>query len=234
MTTEGPLALVVDDEIQIRRFLRITLESHEYRVHESVTGQDALTQAAMLRPDIVILDLQLPDISGLDVLKRLREWSHVPVIILSVKNADADKISALDAGADDYLTKPFSVGELLARIRAARRHAQPDPQNAIFRAGNMVIDVIKRVVTSGDTTVKLTPTEYALLRLLVQHSGRVLTHKQILREVWGPEYEEETHYLRVYMAQLRQKLEADPGRPALIMTEPGVGYRFAEGEWANK
>jgi two-component system KDP operon response regulator KdpE len=235
MTTEapGPLALIVDDELQIRRFLRISLESNGYRVHEARNGQEGLVQASVLRPDVVILDLGLPDVDGLDVLKRLREWSKTPVIILSVRNADAEKIAALDAGADDYLTKPFSVGELLARLRVARRHAQPLPESAVFRLGALTVDLSRRVVTLNNDPVKLTPTEYAMLRLLIQHAGQVLTHRQILREVWGPEYVDETHYLRVYVAQLRQKLEADPARPGILLTEPGVGYRLAPGEWVS-
>jgi two-component system KDP operon response regulator KdpE len=235
MTTEatGPLALIIDDELQIRRFLRISLESNGYRVHEALNGQEGLAQASVLRPDVVILDLGLPDVDGLDVLKRLREWSQVPVIILSVRDADAEKIAALDAGADDYLTKPFSVGELLARLRVARRHAQPLPESAVFHLGALAVDLSRRLVTLNDEPVKLTPTEYALLRLLIQHGGKVLTHRQILREVWGPEYVDETHYLRVYVAQIRQKLESDPNRPSILLTEPGVGYRLAAGEWVS-
>ncbi len=225
--SEGLLALVVDDETQIRRFLRVSLEANGYRVQEAETGKSAINLAAQLRPDVIILDLGLPDITGLDVLENLREWSHVPVIILSVLNADKDKIAALDMGADDYLTKPFSMGELLARLRVAMRHAQPPSETPIFTSGQLSVDFTRRVVTVNDEPVKLTPTEYALLRLLIQHRGKVLTHRQILREVWGPEYIEETHYLRVYMAQLRQKVEADPSRPKLLLTEPGVGYRFA-------
>jgi two-component system KDP operon response regulator KdpE len=235
MTTEatGPLALIIDDELQIRRFLRISLESNGYRVHEAPNGQEGLAQASVLRPDVVVLDLGLPDVDGLDVLKRLREWSQVPVIILSVRDADAEKIAALDAGADDYLTKPFSVGELLARLRVARRHAQPLPESAVFHLGPLAVDLSRRLVTLNDEPVKLTPTEYALLRLLIQHAGKVLTHRQILREVWGPEYVDETHYLRVYVAQMRQKLESDPNRPSILLTEPGVGYRLAAGEWLS-
>lgn len=220
------LALIVDDELQIRRFLRISLEANGYRVHESANGQEGLQQAALLRPDIVLLDLGLPDMDGLEVLRRLREWSHTPVIILSVRDADSDKIAVLDAGADDYLTKPFSVGELMARIRVARRHVQPVPDTAIFQSGGLTVDFSRRAVTFDNAAVKLTPTEYALLRMLIQHAGKVLTHRQLLREVWGPDYVTETHYLRVYMAQLRQKLERDPSNPALLLTEPGIGYRL--------
>jgi two-component system KDP operon response regulator KdpE len=225
--SDGPQALIIDDEAQIRRFLRISLEANGYRVHEARTGQEGLMEAATLRPDIVILDLGLPDTDGLSVLKRLREWSKVPVIILSVRNAETEKIAALDAGADDYLTKPFSVGELLARIRVARRHALPAQEETLFSVGPLSVDLTRRHVTHNGEPVKLTPTEYALLRLLVENAGKVLTHRQLLREVWGPEYVDETHYLRVYMAQLRQKLETDPARPRILLTEPGVGYRLA-------
>jgi two-component system KDP operon response regulator KdpE len=225
--SQGPVALVVDDERQIRRFLRVSLEANGYQVHEVVCGEDALLRTAQLRPDLTILDLGLPDIDGLTVLARLREWTTTPVIVLSVRDSDRDKVAALDAGADDYLTKPFSVDELLARLRVAQRHSQPEPQEPVFTAGELVVDLARRQVTRGGELVKLTPTEYALLRLLIQHAGRVLTHRQILKEVWGPQYVDETHYLRVYFAQLRQKLEVDPTRPKLILTEPGVGYRLA-------
>jgi two-component system KDP operon response regulator KdpE len=224
---EGAHVLVVDDEAQIRRFLRISLEANGYHVNETQSGQDAITKTAQLRPDLVILDIGLPDIDGLEVLKRLREWTKTPVIMLSVRDSDRDKVSALDAGADDYLTKPFSVDELMARIRVAQRHAQPDPEEQVFTSGNLQVDLTRRLVTVRGEPVKLTPTEYALLRLLIQHAGRVLTHRQILREVWGPEYINETHYLRVYFAQLRQKIEDDPALPQIILTEPGVGYRLA-------
>jgi two-component system KDP operon response regulator KdpE len=224
---EGPVVLIVDDEAQIRRFLRISLESNGFRVHEATTGAQGLAQAALVRPDAVILDLGLPDDDGLSILKRLREWSRVPVVVLSVRDSDTDKVSLLDAGADDYLTKPFSVDELLARLRVAIRHAQPGDEETVFQRGRLAVDLARRLVTLGDEPVRLTVTEYALLRLFVQHAGRVLTHSQILRQVWGPQYEQETHYLRVYVAHLRQKLEEDPSNPRLILTEPGVGYRLA-------
>lgn len=224
--SEGALVLVVDDEIQIRRFLRISLEANGYAVEEAENGQEAVIKAARLRPDLIILDLGLPDLDGLEVIKRLREWSQVPVVILSVRDADRDKVALLDAGADDYLTKPFSVDELLARMRTAQRHARQEDQPAIFACGAIQVDLARRIVTRHGEPVKLTPTEYALLRLLVQHAGKVLTHRQILQEVWGKEYVDETHYLRVYFAQLRQKLEDDPTLPKLIHTEPGVGYRL--------
>lgn len=223
----GSRLLVIDDEVQIRRFLRISLEANDYEVHEVANGLDGISRAAQLRPDLIILDMGLPDIDGLEVLRRLREWTNTPTIILSVRDADDDKVAALDAGADDYLTKPFSLEELMARMRVAQRHAHPGPQSHLFKAGQIEVDLSRRQVTRSGEAVKLTPTEYALLRLLIQHAGRVLTHKQILREVWGPEYIEETHYLRVYFAQLRQKLEEDPSLPKLILTEPGVGYRLA-------
>jgi two-component system KDP operon response regulator KdpE len=218
--------LVVDDELSIRRFLRISLETNNYRVHEAETGAEALAKAAQVRPEVIVLDMNLPDMEGVEVLRRLREWTRVPVIILSVRDADRDKVAALDAGADDYLTKPFSTDELLARLRVARRHAQPAPAAPVLIFGDVQIDLARRTVTRGGEAVKLTPTEYALLRLLAQHAGRVLTHRQILKEVWGPQYVDETHYLRVYFAQLRQKLEANPALPRLIVTEPGVGYRL--------
>jgi len=225
--SEGPRVLVVDDELQIRRFLRIALEANGYRVFETARGDEAIQEAARVRPDLVILDMGLPDVDGLEVLRRLREWTATPTIILSVRDSDQDKVAALDAGADDYLTKPFSLEELMARMRVAQRHAQPREQTSVFVAGNVTVDLARRHVSRDGAPVRLTPTEYALLRLLIRHAGRVLTHRQILREVWGPDYMDETHYLRVYFAQLRQKLEDDPARPRLILTEPGVGYRLA-------
>jgi two-component system, OmpR family, KDP operon response regulator KdpE len=220
------VALVVDDEVQLRRLLKLNLESAGYRVFEAASGQEGLTEAAQRRPDVVILDLGLPDMDGVTTLKRLREWSRVPVIVLSVRDREADKIAALDHGADDYVTKPFSSGELLARVRAAQRHAQPATETSVFRSGNLEVDLVRRVVTLRGAEVKLTATEYALLRLFVQHAGKVLIQKHIMREVWGPNYEGQTHYLRVYMSHLREKLEADPAKPELFITEPGIGYRL--------
>lgn len=221
-----PVALVIDDEPQMRRLLRVTLEANGYRVFDAATGNDGIVHAAQRKPDIVLLDLGLPDLDGVTVLKRLREWSRVPVIVLSVRDREEDKIAALDNGADDYVTKPFNSGELLARLRAALRHVQPQGAEAIFHAGALEVDLAARVVRKQGREVKLTPTEYSLLRLFVQHAGKVLTHRQILREVWGPASVEQTHYLRVYMAHLREKLEAEPSQPRLIVTEPGVGYRL--------
>lgn len=219
--------LVVDDEAQIRRFLRISLEAGGYHVHEAGTGKEGVFIAAKVRPDLIVLDLGLPDTDGIEVVKQLREWTKTPIVILSVRDADLDKVAALDAGADDYLTKPFSTEELLARLRVALRHAQPEPDLRVFTTGELQVDLTRRMVTLRGETVKLTPTEYALLRLMVQHAGRVLTHRQILKEVWGPAYIDESHYLRVYFSQLRQKIEENPALPKYLLTEPGVGYRLA-------
>ena len=221
-----PTALVIDDEIQIRRLLRVCLEANGYRVNEAATGHEGILQAAQRAPDLVILDLGLPDLDGVSVLRRLREWSKVPVLVLSVRDREEDKIAALDHGADDYLTKPFGTGELLARLRVAQRHAIPSQEIQVFQSGKLEVDLAARLVRLEGKDVKLTATEYSLLRLFVQHAGRVLTHRQILREVWGPNYEGQTHYLRVYVAHLREKLEPDPSKPRLIVTEPGVGYRL--------
>jgi two-component system KDP operon response regulator KdpE len=228
MSDQKPMALVVDDEVQIRRLLRVCLEADGYRVHEAASGKEAITEAAQHKPDVVLLDLGLPDMDGVEVLKRLREWSRVPVLVLSVRDREDDKIAALDHGADDYVTKPFGTGELLARLRVARRHADPAPGMSVFRSGALEVDLTARVVRLHGKEVKLTATEYSLLRLFVQHAGKVLTHRHLLREVWGPNYAEQTHYLRVYMAHLREKLEPEPSKPRLLITEPGVGYRLIE------
>ncbi|MBK7998305.1 MAG: response regulator [Verrucomicrobia bacterium] len=222
------VVLVIDDEIQIRRLLRLTLEGAGYKVFDAATGQDGLTEAAQRRPDAVILDLGLPDMDGLQVLKRLREWSRVPVLVLSVRDGEEDVIAALDHGADDYMTKPFSAGELLARLRTAQRHSLKGEEMKVFRSNQLEVDLVARVVKVNGTEVRLSATEYSLLRLLVQHAGKVLTHRQIMREVWGPNAVEQTHYLRVYMSHLREKLEIDPAQAKLFITEPGVGYRLAE------
>ena len=231
-TANEPLLLVVDDDLPILRFLRAGLRTDGYRVLEARTGTDALAQAATRAPDLVVLDLGLPDIDGFEVVRRLREWSHVPVLVLSARGQEQDKIRALDAGADDYITKPFAMGELLARIRVALRHrarvAEGDAP-AVFELDDLVVDLARRTVTVAGVDVRLTPLEFRLLALLVRHAGRVLTHEQVLREVWGPGYASQHHYVRVYVAQLRKKLEHDPDRPRWIMTEPGVGYRWREG-----
>jgi two-component system KDP operon response regulator KdpE len=227
MLSDKVQVLVVDDEAQIRRFLRISLEAVGYHVYEAGIGKEGILIAAKVRPDLLILDLGLPDMDGIEVVKALREWTQIPIIILSVRDADLDKVAALDAGADDYLTKPFSTEELLARLHVALRHIQPEPDLHIFTTGELQVDLTRRLVTLRGEPVKLTPTEYALLRLMVQHTGRVLTHRQILKEVWGPAYIDESHYLRVYFSQLRQKLEENPALPKYLLTEPGVGYRLA-------
>lgn len=218
--------LVIDDEQAIRRFLRTALTAHGYEIYEAATGEDGILQAINVRPDLIILDLGLPDIGGIDVTQRIREWSETPIIILSVQDQDTDKIRALDAGADDYLTKPFSVGELTARLRVAMRHSRKEEPELVFACGALRADLTARVVTCGGEEVQLTPTEYDLLRVLIQHAGRVLTHQQLLREVRGAGYQEETHLLRVHMSNLRRKIEEDPSHPQYILTEPGVGYRL--------
>jgi two-component system KDP operon response regulator KdpE len=222
-----PEVLVIDDEVQIRRLLRVTLEGAGYRVREAEGGEMGLVEAATKRPDAIILDLGLPDLPGIQVLKRIREWSRLPVLILSVRGQEADKIEALDAGADDYLSKPFGGGELLARLRAMLRRVQTRDEESGVSFGDVEIDFARRVVTKAGTALKLTPKEYGLLRLLVLHRGKVITHRQILRELWGPKAEEQTQYLRVYMAHLRQKLEDDPNQPKFFRTESGIGYRFS-------
>lgn len=229
--SEGELRiLVVDDEPPIRRFLRAALAAHHYLIFEAANGQAALDAVIAVRPDLIILDLGLPDIDGIEVTRQLREWTRVPVIVLSVREHETDKIAALDAGADDYLTKPFGVGELLARIRTALRHAARSTDEPIFTYGELSVDLSRRSVTVAGEEVQLTPTEYDLLRLLVNEAGKVLTHHQLLRQVWGPGYDEELHMLRVNISNLRRKLERDPTRPRYIVTEPGVGYRLRSGE----
>jgi len=221
-----PVALIVDDEIQIRRLLRVVLEGENYDVHEADSGQQGLMEIASRRPNIVLLDLGLPDIEGIEVLKRLREWSETPVIVLTVRDDEQEKVAALDAGAEDYVTKPFSAPELLARLRAAQRKTRPAEEVSVFKHDDLVVDLTAHVVTRGGKEIKLTATEYTLLRLFVRHPGRVLTHRHILREIWGPKSEEHRQYLRVYVTHLRQKIETDPAKPRLIKTESGIGYRF--------
>lgn len=218
--------LIVDDEKAIRRFLRAALSSHGYQVIEAENGQAALTAASENPPGVVILDLGLPDIDGVHVTRQLREWYQGPIIILSVRNQENDKIAALDAGADDYLTKPFGVGELMARIRVILRRSNRPVDEPVFEMDDLKVDLPRRLVFLNGKEVDLTPTEYDILRVLVQHAGRVLTHRQILREVWGAPYETETHLLRVNVSNLRRKIEPDANQPRYVITEPGVGYRL--------
>jgi two-component system, OmpR family, KDP operon response regulator KdpE len=222
----SPVALIIDDEVQIRRLLRVVLEGENYQVREAKTGQEGLMEIASRRPDIILLDLGLPDMDGIAVLKRLREWSETPVLVLTVRDDEQEKVAALDGGAEDYVTKPFSTPELLARLRAAQRKTRPAEEISVFKRGDLVVDLTSHVVTRAGHVIKLTATEYALLRLFARHPGRVLTHRYILREIWGPKSEEHRQYLRVYVTHLRQKIESDPANPSLVITEPGIGYRF--------
>jgi two-component system KDP operon response regulator KdpE len=226
MSENRPRVLVVDDEQALRRFLRVALTSQAYTVFEAASGQNALSLAVAHKPDIVILDLGLPDMDGVEVTRLLREWTQIPIIILSVRGSERDKIAALDAGADDYLTKPFGVGELLARLRATLRRAAEPKGEPVFTSGDLKIDLSRRLVSVADREVQLTPTEYDLLRVLVTHAGKVLTHHHLLSEVWGPGYERESHMLHVNISNLRRKIEPDPACPQFIITEPGVGYRL--------
>lgn len=221
-----PEVLIIDDEVQIRRLLRVTLETGGFDVRDAASGQLGLSEIAFRRPDIVVLDLGLPDISGIEVLKRLREWSKVPILILSVQGHEDDKVAALDAGADDYLTKPFNGRELLARLRVMLRHVQPDDGISVVKFDDIEMDFTRRVVTKNGQEISLTVKEYALLRFFISHRGKALTHRQILRDVWEPNAEEQTHYLRVYLDRLRNKLEDNPKRPKYFKTMLGVGYRF--------
>jgi two-component system KDP operon response regulator KdpE len=222
-----PLVLVVEDEPQVMRFLRTTLPSHGFRVIEAAGGQQAIVQASTRSPDVILLDLGLPDLDGVEVTRRVREWSAVPIVVLSARDQEGDKIEALDAGADDYLTKPFGVGELLARMRVALRHTSRDAGGAsLFETGDLRVDLGARRVLLGGEEVRLTRTEYNLLAALVKHAGKVVTHRQLLKEVWGPGSVDQSHYVRVYMGQLRHKLEKEPARPRYLVTETGVGYRL--------
>lgn len=228
MSDGGARILVVDDEQAIRRFLKVTLDAQGYQVYEADSGKEALQAVPACRPDAMILDLGLPDMEGHEVIRSLREWSPVPIIVLSVREHETEKIAALDAGADDYLTKPFAVGELMARLRAALRRAANTGNEPVYEVGELRVDLGRRQVSMQGQEVSLTPTEYDLLRALAQQGGRVLTHHQLLRQVWGASYEPETHLLRVNISNLRRKLEPDPARPQYILTEPGVGYRLRQ------
>jgi len=224
----SPVVVLIEDEPQIRRFLRATLGSSGYRLHEATSGEDGLIEAATRQPDVVIVDLGLPDIDGLQVIRRLREWSTVPIIVLSARGQEGDKVAALDAGADDYVSKPFAVGELLARLRVALRHAAVgESGEPTFTVAGLRVDQVKRLVQMDSKDVHLTPIEYRLLTTLVRHAGRVVSQRQLLKDVWGPAHTDQAHYLRVYMGTLRRKLEQDPARPRYLLTEPGVGYRLA-------
>jgi two-component system KDP operon response regulator KdpE len=229
MAEPGLRILVVDDERAIRRFLRVSLSAHGHKVFEAEGGNEGLALATADRPDVIILDLGLPDLDGVEVTKRLREWTQTPIIILSVRDQEEAKVAALDAGADDYLTKPFGVGELLARIRVAIRHATRSPDEPVFTTGDLKVDLTRRLVTVAGREISLTPTEYDLLKALVAHAGTVVTRHQLLVKVWGVAYEQDAHLLQVNVSNLRRKLEPDPARPRFIQTEPGVGYRLKDG-----
>lgn len=218
--------LVIDDEPQIRRLLKVSLSAHGYDFEEAASGRDGINKTAIYKPDLLLVDLGLPDLDGKAVVQELRGWTQIPIIVLTVRDQEQEKIAALDAGADDYVTKPFSVGELLARIRVSLRRSLAPESEPLFTCGELTVDLNLRRVTVKNREVKLTPTEYDILRVLIQHAGRVLTHKQLLKAVWGNEYGEDTQYIRVYIGQLRRKIEDDPARPHYIITESGVGYRL--------
>ncbi|MHB1683241.1 MAG: response regulator [Bacilli bacterium] len=225
----GARILVVDDELQIRRLLRVTLQAHGFTLLESATGSDGVVSVGMERPDLVILDLGLPDLDGTEVLRQIREWSQVPVIVLSVRDNEVETVAVLDSGADDYITKPFGMRELLARIRVALRHAAHAPCEPVIVVGEVAIDLAKRIVEKNGQTIHLTPIEYDLLKVMAVNAGRVLTHHQLVKQVWGDQnFEAAAHYLRVYIGHLRKKVENDPTRPTLIITEPGIGYRLLD------
>jgi len=223
-----PRILVVDDEAAIRRFLRTALDTGEFSLHQAENGHAALAAAVAIKPDVILLDLGLPDMDGVEVIRRIREWSQVPILVLSVREREDDKVKALDAGADDYLTKPFGIGELTARIRVTLRRSMQQVPEPVYRINELEVDLPRRRVTVRGEEVQLTPTEYELLRLLVTHAGKVLTHSQILRQIWGVAYVEQPHVLRVNISNLRHKIETDPSRPRYILTEPGVGYRLRD------
>jgi two-component system KDP operon response regulator KdpE len=224
-----PTVLIIEDEAPIRHFLRTTLSTQGFQVWEATTGKDGLAQAASRTPDLIVLDLGLPDVNGLEVTRRLRAWTSIPIIVLSARNQEHDKVAALDLGADDYVTKPFGVGELLARMRVALRHSMQTDEgrtDPVFTSGNLRVDVDRRMVWLGDQEIHLTPIEYKLLTALVRHAGKVLTHRQLLQEVWGPHHTQDAHYVRIYVRQLRNKLEPNPAHPRFLITETGVGYRL--------
>ncbi len=227
---KGARILIIDDEPQIRRLLKVSLTAHGYEIDEAKTGQEGINRAAIFTPDLILLDLGLPDIDGKAVVAAIREWSKVPILILTARDQESEKIEALDVGADDYVTKPFSMGELLARLRVALRHAVTAEQSPIVNCGDLVVDLVGRHVMKNDKEIKLTPTEYEILKVLAQNIGKVLTHKYLLKSVWGNAYNEDTHYIRVYIGQLRRKVEENPAQPKYIITESGVGYRLMTGK----
>ena len=226
MPEKGMRILVIDDELQIRKLLRVSLSAHGYQIEEAATAGDGITMTTMTKPDMIILDLGLPDMDGKEVIKKIREWSQVPIIILTARDQEQEKIEALDAGADDYVTKPFGVGELMARMRVSLRRAAQSEDEPVITCGDLSIDLALRRVSVEGREVKLTPTEYDIIKVLAQHAGKVLTHKQLLKAVWGTAFNEDTHYIRVYIGQLRRKIEANPTQPRYIITESGVGYRL--------
>ncbi|MCM3747249.1 response regulator [Paenibacillus pasadenensis] len=233
---KGARILLIEDEPPIRKLLKVTLQAHQYELLESETGSDGLLQASMNHPDLILLDLGLPDGSGMDVLKQIRQWSPVPVIVLTATDREEDKIEALDCGADDYVTKPFGMGELVARIRVALRHAAgANATEPVLRFGQLTIDLAQRLVELSGSRIKLTPTEYDLLKTLALNAGKVMTQKQLLRQVWGSAHvESEGHYLRIYVGHLRKKLDDNPAKPLYIATEPGIGYRFLTVEQSER
>lgn len=226
MTEKGLRILVIDDEPQIRKLLNVSLQAHGYQLSAAENGQEGIQQAAAFKPDLAIVDLGLPDMDGKAVIQQIRDWSAMPIIILTARDQEQEKIAALDAGADDYITKPFGIGELMARMRVCLRRIATGDSEPILRCGGLAIDLLQRRVTVDDREIKLTPTEYELIKFMMQHAGRVLTHKQLLKAGWGSSYEEDTHYIRIYIGQLRRKIEQDPAQPRYIITESGIGYRL--------
>lgn len=226
MTEKGLRILVIDDEPQMRKLLRVSLQAHDYQLSEAANGLEGIQQAAAFKPDLAIVDLGLPDMDGKEVIRQIRDWSAMPIIILTARDQEQEKIAALDAGADDYITKPFGIGELMARMRVCLRRMAASDNEPVLRCGGLAVDLLQRRVTVDDREIKLTPTEYELIKFMIQHAGRVLTHKQLLKAGWGNSYGEDTHYIRIYIGQLRRKIEQDPAQPRYIVTESGIGYRL--------